>query len=131
MGLSTANLISGVKKASCFLLVLMLVCSCKKEEKATSILSKEEMVAIMVNVYLAEARLNSSLIVRDSARQIFKPYEDKLLLEKGIQDSVLKKSYLYYLEHTKELEQIYDVVIDTLALREQKANTKPPTASSN
>jgi Domain of unknown function (DUF4296) len=115
-------LISGVKKASCYLLVLMLVCSCTKEEKATGILSKEEMAAVMVNVYLAEARLNSSLMVRDSARQIFKPYEDKLLSEKGIQDSVLKKSYLYYLEHTRELEQIYDAVIDTLALREQKAN---------
>jgi hypothetical protein len=33
---------------------------------------------------------------------------------------VLKKTYAYYLAHPAELEKIYDSVIDTLALREQR-----------
>jgi len=85
------------------------------------------MAAVIVDIYLAEARLNGSLMVRDSARQVFKPYEDKLLAQKGVNDSTLKKSYEYYLDHSSELEKIYDSVIDTLALREQRVKRLPTT----
>jgi hypothetical protein len=121
MGLSTANLTNGMRGRACFLLFVLLFFSCGKEKKPVGILSHQEMAGVIVDVYLAEARLNSNLMKRDSAKLVFKPYEDKLLLKKGLQDSVLKKSYLYYLDHSKELEEIYDSVIDTLALREQRA----------
>jgi len=123
MGLSTANLIRG----ACFFLLLAIISSCQKEKKPSGIMSHEEMAAVIVDIYLAEARLNGSLMVRDSARQVFKPYEDKLMLQKGVNDSILKKSYQYYLDHSTELEKIYDSVIDTLALREQTAKRLPTT----
>src|SRR6478736_8034493 len=119
MGLSTANLINGMQRGVYFFLILTVSFSCQKKERPADIMSQEEMAAVIVNIYLAEARLNGALMVRDSARQVFKPYEDKLMTEMGVKDSVLKKSYLYYLDHTSELEKIYDSVIDTLALREQ------------
>jgi len=127
MGLSTANLINGMRRGACFFLFLAVSFSCQKEERPPDIMSHEEMAAVIVDIYLAEARLNGALMVRDSARRVFKPYEDKLMLKNGVKDSVLKKSYLYYLDHASELEKIYDSVIDTLALREQRAKRLPVT----
>jgi len=48
-----------------------------------------------------------------------------LLQAKGIPDSILKKTYSYYLAHPKELEQVYDAVIDTLVLRDQRIKKSP------
>ncbi len=124
MGLSTANLINGMRWGACFFLLSTIIFSCQKEKRPADILSHE---AVIVDVYLAEARLNGSLMVRDSARKVFKPFEDKLLSQKGINDSTLKKSYVYYLSHSSELEKIYDSVIDTLALQEQRAKRLPTT----
>jgi hypothetical protein len=125
MGLSTANLINGMHKMIGFFFLGLILLSCGKKEKASTILDPHEMASIMVDVYLAEARLNGSLMKRDSAKQIFKPFEMNMLSKKGVADSVLKKSYLYYLDHPGELEEIYAEVIDTLALREQRAKVKP------
>jgi hypothetical protein len=46
--------------------------------------------------------------------------------KKGLKDSVISKSYQYYLDHTTELESIYDAVIDSLSLREQRLRQAPP-----
>ncbi len=125
MGLSTANLINGMQRGVCFFLLVVVFLSCGRDRKPADILSREEMASVMVDIYLAEARLNTSLMKRDSASQVFRPYEHKLLLQRGLQDSILKKSYLYYLDHSTELEKIYDSVIDTLSLREQRAKALP------
>jgi hypothetical protein len=123
MSLSTAILINGIYRSGWIFLLGILFFSCGKEKRPPDILSHEEMAMVIMDVYLAEARLNGMLMKHDSAKQIFKPFEDRLLSQKGIADSVLKKSYMYYLDHSVELEQIYDVVIDSLILREQR--TKP------
>ena len=101
-------------------------CSCK-EKKPDNVLDKEQMTNCMIEVYLAEARLSSKIFIADSARHVFGPYEKQLLERKGISDSVLRKSYQYYLEHPDEMEAIMDAVIDSLSLREQAAGQVKPT----
>lgn len=105
--------------------------SCKKEEKPTGILSEPQLKRVMVELYLAEARLNSKALSRDSALKLFKPFEEKYLEKMGIQDSVLQKTYQYYYDHPEELERVYDAVIDSLSLLEQKNNNKPRKPSEN
>lgn len=39
-------------------------------------------------------------------------------------DSVVRKTQQYYVDHPEQLEKIYDSVIDTLSLRQQKVNKK-------
>lgn len=125
--LSTANLINGMRRPVIFSIILLLISmatSCEKEKKATNILSQEEMAALMVDVYLAEARINGALIPRDSGAGVFKPFEKKMLEGRGIPDSILKDTYQYYLAHPADLEKIYDSVIDTLSLREQRLRSE-------
>lgn len=81
----------------------------------------------MVELYLAEARVTGYNIVRDSAMKYFSPFEEKLKAKHGVSDSTLRKTYQYYIGHSEELEKIYDSVIDTLSLREQKERSKPST----
>lgn len=102
-------------------------CACMKEKKPDNVLDKEQMTSFLIEVYLAEARLSTTIFVADSARRVFDPYEKLLLQRRGLSDSVLKESYSYYLEHPVEMEEIMDAVIDSLSLREQAAGqVKPP-----
>lgn len=106
-----------------FLLVILLLLplSCKKEEKLPpGVMTREEMVRWMIPIYLAEAKTQLLNLNKDSAYRIFLPLQDSLKRSRGISDSVMVKSYQYYLDHSAELELVYDAVIDSLSLREQK-----------
>lgn len=102
------------------LMLVLMLAQCGDEKKPKGLLTQDQMVSLMVDVYLAEARLSAKGISRDSASKLFAPFEKKLLTQKGLTDSVLKANYTYYLERPKELEIILDAVIDTLSLREQR-----------
>jgi hypothetical protein len=132
--LSTANLINGMYKLPVLSLIFLLFSlgtSCQKEKKQTGILSEREMAALMVDIYLAEARITGALIPRDSGAGVFRPFEKKILEQRGVPDSILKKSYTYYLAHPAELEKIYDSVIDTLSLREQRLKKEEHRPNNN
>jgi hypothetical protein len=96
--------------------------ACQGDKEPEGILSKEQLSALFVEFYLAEARIGNTTVVKDSALQLFLPFEESFLKEKGISDSVLRKTYTYYFSNPSKLEEIYDAVIDTLSLREQKAS---------
>jgi len=101
--------------------------SCRKEETNKDILSQDQLTKIMIDLYLGEARLTNSALAYDSGRKLFMPYEESVLKKYGVPDSTLKKTYQYYFDHPTELEKIYEIVIDSLNLRERKASTQPYT----
>lgn len=114
-----------VRKKNFWLFFILLAVGCRGQSAPEGILSKSEMSSLLVDLYIAESRITISRIPRDSAYLVLKPYEDSVLYRRGITDSTLKKSYAYYLEHPKVMEQILDAVIDTLSLREQRAGSQP------
>lgn len=105
------------------LIVGMLIISCQQKSKPAEVLTPEEMAKVMVDLYLAEARLGDRMLEKDSARKLFIPFEQQLLEKYHLPDSMVLKSYQYYLDHPQEFERIYDSVIDTLSLLEQKLRT--------
>lgn len=108
-----------------FLAAALSLTGCKKNELPKGVLDKAQMTSMLVEVYLAEARLTSYPITNDSSFRLYKPFEESLFRKMGISDSTVSKSYRYYFEHPRELEAIYDAVIDSLSLREQKTRTSP------
>lgn len=107
-----------------FVLAVASLTACKKETRPAGILSPEEFSKVLVEVYLAEARMNSTALQRDSAVKLFAAYETKMLQQFDLPDSVVRKTQQYYVDHPEQLEKIYDSVIDTLSLRQQKVNKK-------
>jgi len=99
--------------------------ACQTNEKPKDVLTQAQLSALLVDVYLAEAKLDAIAKPKDTTIKYFLPFEEKLLRRVGISDSVLKKTYTYYLANPKELEQVYDAVIDTLTLREQRGHLAP------
>jgi len=109
----------------CMLIVLVLAAGCQREKTPPGVLSKKEYAQYLVSIYVAEAKLNTYAITPDSAMKLFQPFEQSLLRKFTTSDSLIQKTYQYYLEHPAQMEQIYTAVIDTLNLMEQKANSRP------
>ncbi len=114
-----------VRFLSCLLLLASLV-SCTQEKKEQAPLDRDQMTNLLIDIYLAEARTTLLPVSRDSAYRLFLPHQDSLMRSNGIADSTLKKAYSYYLRHPTEFEAIYDAVIDSLSLREQRIRENPP-----
>jgi hypothetical protein len=98
------------------------------DQKATAdgqnILTREQMVTVLTEVYVAEERTNRLGLPRDSAEQVFQHISGKVFDKVGVPDSVFRKSINFYLERPLELEQIYTALVDSLNLREQRANVQ-------
>lgn len=101
-------------------------CACTQEKKQDDVLDKDEMTSLLIEVYLAEARVGTSIFIADSARHVFEAHEKVLLQRRGLTDSAVKRSYEYYLEHPVQMQEIMDAVIDSLSLREQTVGLTPP-----
>lgn len=85
------------------------------------------MVNLMMDFYLREARLKDARVGEDSGAILFshfrKIYNDQNLT----QDSLIDESLRFYLSNPVLLNRIYDRLIDSLTLKEQKAGgSKPP-----
>jgi hypothetical protein len=113
-------------RAGLICLLALAAGACAEQQLPDGVLSREEYASLLVDIYLAEARVSSYAVTPDSAMRIFKPYEAGLLKERGLSDSTVLITYRYYLDHPEEMELVYDTVIDTLSLREQKAAQPTP-----
>ena len=105
---------------SLFSLLAATLVGCKKEQRPSDVLSKQDLATLMVEVYLSEARLNTLPLVRDSSLKLFLPRESAILAKRNISDSVLQKTYSYYLAHTDDFNEVYDIVIDSLTVMEKR-----------
>ena len=125
---STINLTKGSSWKTILVVVISLLSlySCKKAGRPDDILSQEELADLMVEFYLAEGKINSLGIQRDSAMKLFLPFEQSVMTKKKVSDETLSRTYRYYLDHPLEFEKVYDAVIDTLSLLETKANRIQP-----
>jgi hypothetical protein len=109
----------------CMLIIVGLASGCLQEKRPPGVLNRTDYAEYLVNVYVAEAKLNTYAITPDSAMKLFQPFEESLQQKFGKSDSVIQKTYQWYLAHPEEWELVYTAVIDTLNLLEQKSVTRP------
>jgi hypothetical protein len=114
-------------RATALLLLITLFgsVSCQPKKAEVPPLSRDQMVGLMMEIYLAEARTSLIPAPKDSSYRLFLAYQDTLMHRRGVSDSTLRKAYAYYLEHPAELEAIYDAIIDSLSLKEQRLREAP------
>ena len=94
--------------------------SCSNDNAAPDgVLSKAEMTKILTDFYLKEARLNALRVAPDSTQKLMLYFRSQYAEQSGIPDSLVELSYQYYVEHPKDLAEIYDRIIDSLSLMEQ------------
>lgn len=96
--------------------------SCGGDEPPEGILSKKQMVRILSEIYLAEDKTTRLSLQRDSSLQVFDTLQSKIFKKMSTSDTVFKKSLDYYWNRPEEMEQIYEILIDSLNLREQRTS---------
>ncbi len=101
-------------------IVVLNGCSTPKKELPKGVLTQPQLTAFLIEIYVAEGHLDPITMPKDSAIRLLIPQEEKLKAKFAISDSTLKATYQYYLENPKELELVYDALIDSLSLKEQK-----------
>ena len=96
------------------------VSGCDGEEVPEGILSEEDMIPIMLDIYLAEGKVNELRVKRDTAKAILEEYEKKIHEKYELTDSVYTNSLRYYYDNPLKLESIYETVLDSLNLMEKR-----------
>lgn len=112
---------------SCMVAVIILgLSSCNEKPLPEGILTQDEMVAVMSELYIAEQKISTLGVKRDSLSQIFGVMKEKVFAKAGVTDSVFRKSLNYYMDHPLDMEVIYTSLVDSLNLREQRALSGHP-----
>ena len=101
-------------------LLYSVLVGCSSDDLPEGVLKEKEMVPILLDVYLAEGKVNELRVKRDSALILFEVYETKILEKYDLTDSAYTQSISYYYEHPIKLERIYETVLDSLNLLEKR-----------
>src|SRR6476620_2761119 len=86
---------------------LLFLSACSDNKKPSGILSHEEMVKALTQVYISEQATNRLGLKSDSAVAVLRELKSKNLKKTEISDSVFNKSFNYYIDRPTELEEIY------------------------
>ncbi len=99
------------------LLLAVVFLACQKND--FHLLSKSEMVTVLTELYLTEGSFEASF-VRDEQEKL--AYYNSLFEKHGTTREDFEKSAAYYAQKGKELELIYETVLDSLKAKEQLVN---------
>ena len=112
-------------KTKIFVICYLFLIGCSSDnEVPNDIINQDKMVAVMLDMYLAEGKVNNMRLSRDSSLAIFDVYEDMLYKKHGVIDSVYERSMSYYYDHPDMLETIYESVLDSLNLKQERLKEK-------
>lgn len=83
------------------------------------------MVELLRDFYLQEARFKEARLTEDSAVLVFTRLRGFYASRHGYGDSSIDRSMIYYLDRPDVLNRLYDRVIDSLMLQEQRLKARP------
>ncbi len=107
-----------------FIFILLLLNSCNRSPASKEFLSEDLMVAILIDVQVAEGKASTLPISYDSSKVLYHLLEKDIFLKHGVSDSVFTTSMAYYLEDAEKMDRIYARIIDSLVVLENNLMTK-------
>jgi hypothetical protein len=124
MKIRSFNGVKGISRLTCLCLLIILAIRCKPDEKPPAgVLTKEQMVVLLREIYISEDKISRLGIQHDSSLVLVNIFKDKVLEKHGAADSIFELSYNYYVDRPKELELIYTALVDSLQLEEERTRT--------
>lgn len=108
---------------SYFLIIgLLVVLGCRDvSSRPDDVLTKEEMAAVLLDIYILESQTKELKVHFDSSKKVYNLFEAKILEKHDVPDSSYRKSFSYYQDHPDELDEVYGMLVDSLSLREKLA----------
>lgn len=106
----------------CILFCLCLLsCQQQTDDKPANMVPQQKMVRILADIHTAEAQIERSVSYPDTALVIYAEEQAKILKKHGVKQQAFKETYRYYLTHLEEMDKLYEIVVDTLSVRESQA----------
>ena len=98
--------------AVAILLVLLGLSCCNRDKvrKPEVFLKEQQMIDVMTDAYLIEAKLNLMKSEGTDVSQLQEDYYDQLFEHYGITDSLFEQNMYYYTYHPDVLERVMDSV---------------------
>ena len=103
--------------------LLLVLPACQRPEEVPApadLIAREKIVPLLADLHVLETQVENSRLPPDSAKALFREQQHALFWSRQITDSAFQRSYRYYSVHNKDLNELYQTVIDTLGLREKK-----------
>lgn len=97
---------------------LLITLGSAQKKPSQKILSKDQMVKILIDLHIAEVRASRDSNNKDAANMLLKETLFSICKAHGIEQKAFQKSYHYYLAHPREMAKIYESVVDELSLKE-------------
>lgn len=104
-------------------MVLLTGMACQdQEEVPEDILSHREMVQLLIDLRIAEGKINAVTQFKRYENEIFNVLEKDIFEKHQVDSLTYVKSYNYYLTHPQLYLKITDEVIDSLKVRQSRLN---------
>lgn len=111
-------------------LAAWMIVSCGSDKKPDDVLTREQMANVLIDLYITEEKVSRLRLRTDSATRVMRYFENTILSQADVSDTVWRRSYNWYAHRPQELQAVYAIVIDSLHLREQRTDMVPPPPGS-
>ncbi len=101
------------------MLLTCMVCSKKKPQNPKGLYTMEQVAVFLKDLYILEAQIKDLRLSLDSTKIVFEHYEKELLKKHNLEDSLYRKSFLYYMDDVPGLTKVYEIIADSLSLEER------------
>ena len=96
------------------LINVIVAYACTTTRPQEEVLSKSDMIALLIDTHLLEGKIEKLNLKRDSAAMVFNTLQLDLLKEHKIEKEFYEKSFVHYLDNVKQMDEIYAIVVDSL-----------------
>ena len=99
-------------------LTFFIMVSCQNNTEQ-GIIPKDKMVDILIDMHISEEAISELPYEKDTLKALFKMKELEIFDKHLVTEEMYRRSYSHYFFNPKELDNIYQVVIDSLSLYQQ------------
>lgn len=101
---------------------MLIIFSCSQDSTPDNVIPKDKMIGILLDIHIAEAKVNELRMPLDSALSYYLFLQNKTFEKHDTDSATYHYSMDYYSKNISKLDKIYEVVLDSLNLRAEIVN---------
>ena len=79
---------------------------------------------MLIDIHILESKIQNLRLKKDSSQLLFNSFEREVFKNNNVDKEVYLKSFEYYLNDVDAMEEIYEVVVDSLNFLEKSLKEK-------
>lgn len=118
-------------KPTIITIIVMLFMACATDSgKPKDMLTDEQMVDVLVELHLAEARMDLLQIPQDSVRPLLRERYTEIFTDQNLDTAKFNATFAYYERYPEQMDSLYQKVIDELVEREALYRQNAPDSTN-